>query len=211
MAATGLDTNPGTAAAPWLTLRQAAQTLQPGDTCTVHAGIYREQLDPVRGGSSDAARIVYRAATGDQVSIRGSEQVKTWATDGAVWKVVLPNTTFGTFNPYSEKIKGSYLTYGSEYHLGEVYLDGAPYSEVLTQDEVSKTPGTWHAEVDCHEHDDLGQFRRARSERRARRDQRAQVCRVAEKLRLKFITIDGFDIRQGATNWARPTRRRMAW
>jgi alpha-N-arabinofuranosidase len=43
VAKTGKDTNPGTAASPFLTIQRAADVAQPGDVITVHAGIYREE------------------------------------------------------------------------------------------------------------------------------------------------------------------------
>ena len=55
----GDDANPGTAGAMLETISAAANLAQPGDTVTVHAGTYRERIDPPRGGTSDANRIVY--------------------------------------------------------------------------------------------------------------------------------------------------------
>ena len=34
---------------------------------TVHQGVYRERINPPRGGKSDEKRIVYRAAPGETV------------------------------------------------------------------------------------------------------------------------------------------------
>ena len=95
VAITGSDTNPGTSAAPLRTIQRAADLAQPGDTVTVHAGVYRERVNPPRGGESDTKRIVYQAATGERVVITGSEEVKNWekVQDG-VWKATLPNTIF---------------------------------------------------------------------------------------------------------------------
>ena len=59
VAITGNDTSPGTSAAPLRTSQRAADLAQPGDTVTVHAGVYRERVNPPRGGESDAKRIVY--------------------------------------------------------------------------------------------------------------------------------------------------------
>ena len=73
VAITGSDTNPGTQTAPLRTIQRAADLAQPGDTVTVHAGVYRERVNPPRGGESDAKRIVYQAAAGQKVVITGSE------------------------------------------------------------------------------------------------------------------------------------------
>jgi hypothetical protein len=73
VATNGNDSNPGTLAAPLRTIQRAADLAQPGDTVTVHEGVYRERVNPPRGGHSDAIRIVYQAAPGEKVVIKGSE------------------------------------------------------------------------------------------------------------------------------------------
>src|SRR5262245_27375111 len=45
------DSNPGTAELPFLTINKAAQTLQPGERVLIMTGVYRERIDPVRGGT----------------------------------------------------------------------------------------------------------------------------------------------------------------
>jgi len=45
------DANPGTADLPFLTINRAAQVLQPGERVVILTGIYRERIDPLRGGS----------------------------------------------------------------------------------------------------------------------------------------------------------------
>jgi hypothetical protein len=67
------DDNPGTDASPLKTIQAAADKAQPGDTVLVKAGIYREKVVPPRGGESADKPIVYKAAEGHAVSIRGSE------------------------------------------------------------------------------------------------------------------------------------------
>ena len=63
----GSDNNDGSATNPFKTINFAAQQAQPGDVITVHAGTYREWINPARGGESDAKRIVYQAALGEKV------------------------------------------------------------------------------------------------------------------------------------------------
>ena len=77
------------------------------DVITVHAGIYRERIDPLRGGKSDARRITYQAAPGEKVTITGSEPVKGWVeVTNDTWKVSLPSSFFGDFNPYKDRLCG---------------------------------------------------------------------------------------------------------
>jgi alpha-N-arabinofuranosidase len=68
----GSDKNPGTLKLPFRTIQHAADVAQPGDVITVHEGVYRERINPPRGGTSDKERIVYRAARGNKVDIKGS-------------------------------------------------------------------------------------------------------------------------------------------
>ena len=74
----GKDSNPGTAQKPFKTISKATEIAQPGAVITVHEGVYREHVNPLRGGTSDTRRIVYQAAVGETVVIKGSEVVKDW-------------------------------------------------------------------------------------------------------------------------------------
>ena len=66
---TGLDGNPGSQSKPFKTISAAAAIARPGDVVTVHEGVYRERINPPRGGTSDKKRIVYQAAAGEKVVI----------------------------------------------------------------------------------------------------------------------------------------------
>jgi alpha-N-arabinofuranosidase len=77
VAKNGNDLNKGTDESPFLTIQAAANIAQPGDTILVKAGIYREEVKPPRSGTKDKP-ITYLAATGENVSIRGSEQITGW-------------------------------------------------------------------------------------------------------------------------------------
>ena len=127
-----------TRAAPLRTIQRAAELAQPGDVITVHPGVYRERINPPRGGKSDAERIVYQAAQGEKVEIKGSEVVKNWVkVQDDVWKVTLPNAFFGGFNPYSDLIHGDWFdARDREHHTGAVYLNGEWLTEAAKLDEV---------------------------------------------------------------------------
>jgi hypothetical protein len=59
----GKDANSGKRTAPLRTIQRAAELAQPGDVITVHEGVYRERINPPRGGQSDHPRSVrYRRA-----------------------------------------------------------------------------------------------------------------------------------------------------
>lgn len=99
----GSDRGDGSQEKPFQTISAAAQVAKPGDVVTVHAGIYRARIDPPRGGTSDDQRIVYQAAPGGKVVIKGAEPVKGWVKEkNDTWMVVIPNDLFGGFNPYAQ-------------------------------------------------------------------------------------------------------------
>jgi hypothetical protein len=71
------DDNPGTAELPFLTINKAARILQPGERVVIMTGVYRELVDPARGGTSADRMISYEAAPGATVVVKGSRLVKT--------------------------------------------------------------------------------------------------------------------------------------
>ena len=66
VAKSGSDLNPGTKDAPFLTISKAATVARSGDVVTVHAGTYREWVNPRNSGSDKYARITYQAAEGEE-------------------------------------------------------------------------------------------------------------------------------------------------
>src|SRR5699024_8605836 len=92
---TGSDSADGAEDTPLRTVSRAAALAVPGDTVRVRAGEYREWVRPARGGLSDQRRIVYEAAPGEQVVIKGSEPVTAWhREEGDVWRAQVPNALF---------------------------------------------------------------------------------------------------------------------
>jgi hypothetical protein len=77
----GSNKNNGSAATPFKTINYAARLVKAGDIITVHTGIYREWVNPQNGGESDSKRIVYRAANGEKVEIKGSEMITGWKNE----------------------------------------------------------------------------------------------------------------------------------
>jgi len=135
---TGLDGNKGSKSKPFKTISAAAKIAQPGDVVTVHEGLYRERVNPPRGGESDKKRIVYQAAPGEKVVIKGSEIIKGWKKAGdGVWKVTLPNSFFGDFNPYNNIIKGEWHGHGGyPRNTGTVYVNGTWMDEAKVLEQV---------------------------------------------------------------------------
>lgn len=74
------------------TIQAAADMAEPGDTVIVHEGIYRERVSPSRGGESEEKPIVFMAAKGENVEIKGSEVMKGWKkVNDTTWEVGIPN------------------------------------------------------------------------------------------------------------------------
>ena len=71
----GSDEAAGTAQAPFCTLAKAAAVLQPGDTCTIHEGVYRETMVLPRSGEPDKAMRI-QAAPNARVVISATEPLE---------------------------------------------------------------------------------------------------------------------------------------
>jgi len=78
------------------------------------------------------------------VEIKGSEVVTGWVkVEDDTWKVSLPNTFFGDYNPYNDLIHGDWFNpKGREHHTGAVYLNGEWLIEAASLEEVMKPAGT---------------------------------------------------------------------
>lgn len=70
------DNGPGSKARPFRSINKAARVLRPGERVVIAAGIYRECVRPLRGGTSPSSMISYEAAPGAKVIVKGSEVLK---------------------------------------------------------------------------------------------------------------------------------------
>jgi hypothetical protein len=84
------DSNPGTKELPFLTINKAAQVLQPGERVVIMTGVYRERVDPARGGTGPDKMISYEAAPSANVVVKGSRVVKTGWEPSTGFKIDLP-------------------------------------------------------------------------------------------------------------------------
>ncbi len=214
VAGTGNDANDGSSSRPFKTISAAARVAQPGDIITVHAGVYRERISPPRGGESDQKRIVYQAAPGEQVEIKGSEIIKHWAqVRDDVWKVVVPNTLFGTFNPFSDELHGDWFDpMGRKHHTGAVYLENNWLTEAATLNDVMKSTGNnplWFAQVDDKNTTIWAQFKGVNPNLQNVEINVRQTVFYPEKTGINYITVRGFIMDNAATPWAPPTAEQI--
>ena len=146
----GSDSNIRSKEEPFKTISKAIEHAYPGDTITVHEGVYREWLNPLRGGLSNDSRIVYRAAPGEKVEIKGSEIITDWEkVESGVYKVAIPNSFFEDYNPYLDSIHGDWFKpKGRVHHTGEVYINEQPLYEGVSLAHLKAKILSWYCTVD---------------------------------------------------------------
>lgn len=232
VAVTGCDYAAGTAEAPFLTISRAAREAVAGDKVIVHAGVYREWVKPQNPGMSDTRRIVYEAAPGEKVVIKGSEQITCWENiEGTVWRAVLPNSFFGDYNPYREPLDGDWFVKPEDdsVHPGDVYLNGVSFFEAKTLEEVKhpekrikgynppwshreelilhpeQTIYQWYAQADRENTTIYANFQGADPNKELTEINVRKCCFYPDKPGVDYITVRGFEIAQAACPWTPPT------
>lgn len=219
----GNDQNEGSGSKPFKTINFAARLALPGDVIIVHSGTYREWINPAKGGESDLKRIVYRAAQGEKVEIKGSEVITGWKKEKTgVWKVTIPNSLFGDYNPYKDSIYGDWFSnHGRIHHTGEVFLNGKslyekekiekvinPVAIANIQDPEGSTY-TWYCESDAINTTIWANFQKFNPNKELVEISARRTCFYPTKPGINYITIQGFTISQAATQWAAPTAEQI--
>ena len=74
----GSDSNPGTLARPFKTIQKCAELVEPGETCWLRKGTYRETVRPVVSGTKSKP-ITFAAYQKEPVTISGTELVDNWS------------------------------------------------------------------------------------------------------------------------------------
>jgi hypothetical protein len=232
VAVTGSDLADGTKAHPFRTISKAAQVAETGDKIIVHEGEYREWVKPEHSGYSNISRITYEAAEGEKVVIKGSERIQGWElVEGTVWKVTLPNTFFGDYNPYKEILSGDWFMYtpGIYRHPGEVYLNGVSFYEADSLDDVKnpvmrtgvqglrwfksdelilhpeRTIYQWFCETNDETTTIYANFQGADPNKELVEINVRKCCFYPEKSGMNYITVRGFEMAQAASPWTPPT------
>ena len=213
----GDDSNPGSARQPLKTISAASLIAEPGQVISIHEGIYRERINPTRGGSSDDQRITYQAAPGEKVVIKGSEVWNQWnPVSDELWMARIPNSFFGDFNPFRDEIAGDWF-WGKNrvHHTGAVYLNGHWLIEAGSMDSLTvsgqKTP-YWYAESDTISSGETriwALFHGVNpNEELVEINVRKSVF-YPDETGLNYITVSGLTLEHAATNWAPPTAEQV--
>ncbi|MGN1214451.1 MAG: right-handed parallel beta-helix repeat-containing protein, partial [Bacteroidaceae bacterium] len=220
----GNDAANGSVTTPLRTINRAAQLALPGDTVTVHNGVYREWINPLNGGESDRKRILYRVADGEEAEVKGSEIVTGWKQDKknkSVWKLVLPNKFFDDYNPFNDRLYGDWLWSSKIHHTADVFLNDVSLYEAYSLDKVF-APDTmvtirdpkgsslvWFAEVDSLNTTIHANFGTTNPNKECTEVSVRPTCFYPTREGLNYITIRGFKFNQAATQWAAPTAEQV--
>ncbi len=131
VAPTGSDSNAGTEAAPYRTIKRAVQVAQSGDTIILRGGVYRESVQ-IYG---KALRI--ESAPGERAVMEGARAVTGFVASDGDWYAGGWTTEFRTTSGpflHPDRPEAAYPD--------QVFLDGTPQKQVLSRSEV--VPGTFY-------------------------------------------------------------------
>ena len=170
------DINDGSAGKPFKTVNHAAALAEPGDTVVIGAGVYREHVWPVRGGTAPDKIITYQARAGERVVIKGSELWQpTWApaqvegVTAPVWRTKLDPALFSydfpieNFNPFVQSPLRIYSQTVEDYYApvrptepgkplaitrGAIFLDGKPLKQITDPKMFDYTSGVFLVAAD---------------------------------------------------------------
>lgn len=74
----GSDDNPGNINRPFKTIQKCAEVVQPGSTCWLRKGTYRETVRPIMSGTKTEP-LTFAAYKQEEVTISGTELVNDWS------------------------------------------------------------------------------------------------------------------------------------
>ena len=204
---------------PFNRIQMAAEIAMPGDEVLVAPGIYREEVSPINAGL-EKKPIIYRSMEDRQAVITGAEIIKDWEHyEGDVWKVTIPNSYFGKYNPYTTLVFGDWLSPGIPCHTGEVFLNHKSLYEQPALEQVLNpvindeswdrdfTKHTWYT---CQAEDSDDTIIYANFQGKNPNEECVEInvrphCFYPEAEHVDYITLSGFVVTKAATNWAPPT------
>ena len=207
----------GTREYPFRTIGEAAAAAAAGDEIVVAPGIYREQVDPPRGGTSDACRIVYRALEPGAAVMTGAEPLEDWTRDAdGLWTAAVPCSCFPESNPYADCVDGDWFYADPErpVHRGQLFAGDRPLIEAADPEQLADPPewlrtacpeGCWAARTDGQETVfTVNLYGRDPRDLEMEYTARRTVFHPSA-MHVDYITLSGFVFCKAATQWAPPT------
>ena len=206
----------GSRARPFRTISDAARAACPGDEVLVMPGVYRECVNPLRGGTEEK-RIVYRSVEPLGAVITGAEPITGWQKhEGSVWRVRVNNGVFGAYNPYTTEVFGDWYFAPSVRHTGCVYLndralyEAESYEECLAGQvytcswEPEYSIYKWFAVQDGGDTVIYANFHDVDPNTQKVEINVRRRCFFPEETGRGYITFSGFRVEKAATTWAPP-------
>ena len=163
----GSDENVGTEQAPFRTINKAAQVAKAGERVLIHAGVYREMVQPLNSGEGPDRMISYEAVPGDEVVVKGSRLLQArWeisrdahgkgSYSRRLWMATLPDSLFaGGYFPFRTPNASDEdldlmpwaLTWKGRipYSLprGLIFQEGRRMTQLATYEDLVRLPGSY--------------------------------------------------------------------
>lgn len=206
----------GSQAHPFKTISEAALAAMPGDEVLVLPGVYRECVDPPRGGE-EQARITYRSVVPKAAVITGAESVKNWKPyKGTTWVTRISNEVFGGYNPYTTEVFGDWYFADSVRYAGAVFVnDRMLYEAESLEDcmEGAVYKPSWDPEFSVYQWFSVQENGQtviyANFQDKDPNAENVEItvrrrCFFPSKTGMNCITLDGFTVCKAATTWAPP-------
>ena len=109
VATTGNDSATGDSGHPFKHIQRCADVANPGDTCVIRAGTYRETVKPARSGAAGNS-ITYRAETPGTVRVDGSDPITSWTTVATTDVASLAtNDPFIANSPFASAVQAGHV------------------------------------------------------------------------------------------------------
>ena len=206
---------------PFRRIQEAADAAVPGDKIIVMPGIYRENVNPKRGGTRKK-RIEYISFEKGKAVITGSEPVKVWEKAKScenTWVARIPNGLFGNYNPFTTLVTGDWFIQTIVAHTGDVFLNGKSMYEVLNVDEVENpvvkenswdkdfSVYVWYTRQDEKSNETViyANFQGKDPHTEDVEISVRENCFWPQEEGRGYITFSGFTVKNAATKWAPPT------
>ncbi|MBE5828106.1 MAG: hypothetical protein E7305_01440 [Butyrivibrio sp.] len=202
---------------PFRTIQEAALIAKPGDEVLVAPGIYREWVRPVFSGT-ESERIKYVSMVKGEAVITGAERLNGWERFENIWRVRIPNSFFGDYNPYTDVVFGDwFFTSENNPHTGEIYIDNRSMYEVFDlsvcmHPQIDKrswdpdfTKYVWFTAQESGDTVIYANFGDKDPNEENVEFAVRRACFYPEKEGVNNITLRGFTVRCAATQWAPPT------